>query len=328
MRKIDISIIVPVFNGEAYLSTLLDSLSNQTGVSIEIIAVNDGSSDKSAQILANHALNDPRIQVIHQSNQGLSVARNTGIRYASGQWIAFADCDDWLAPEALKTWLTQATAQQLEMLIGNGYSFTTDPNPALSPPLLHKQTWGMILDGSSWIIHCVEQQEWPHYAWLQLIRREFIVTHQFAFIPQMLHEDILWTTYLALAAQRIGFCATPFYGYRTNPQSITQTPSPQTLQRRAESYLAILSALINTATTAPARLRRALLRHINQESGHLFGLLRKKITSPPVRTQLAKQFIALKLPRLIWLGAVTPREYWRAIRCILFFRLCVRQKHQ
>ncbi len=91
----------------------------------------------------------------------------------------------------------------------------------------------------------------------------------------MLHEDILWTTQLALVAQRIGFCATPFYGYRTNPDSITNSPSMQALLRRANSYVDIINALVKIAASTKPPVRDALLSHANQESGHLLGLLRK-----------------------------------------------------
>ena len=142
-----------------------------------------------------------------------------GIAKAKGNWVAFADGDDWLAPHALSTWLQQVKQQKLDVLIGNGYQFSSNPERKPVTPLLGQQPWGATLNGQQWIILSVKQKEWPHYAWLQLIRRDVISTHQLQFIRDMLHEDILWTTQLALVAQRIGFCATPFYGYRTNPDS-------------------------------------------------------------------------------------------------------------
>lgn len=94
---IKISFIVPVYNVEKYLSECLDSLVRQTYGNIEIIAVNDGSTDKSGEILSEYACNDNRIKVINQSNQGLSVARNVGMRYVTGDYILFVDSDDYIA---------------------------------------------------------------------------------------------------------------------------------------------------------------------------------------------------------------------------------------
>ena len=97
-----ISIIVPVYNTAPYLPQCLDSLVNQTYRDIEIICVNDGSTDNSPDILKAYAERDSRILVIHQENLGLSGARNKGLESARGEWVMFVDSDDWLNEEALK----------------------------------------------------------------------------------------------------------------------------------------------------------------------------------------------------------------------------------
>lgn len=327
MNNRDISVIVPVFNCGAYLALLLDSLYQQSGVSLEIIAVNDGSTDNSLAILEDAARSDSRLIIVNQPNQGLSAARNAGITRATARWIAFADGDDWLAPNALLTWLQQAEQQQLDLLVGNGFSFTADPCLPPDSPLLHKQSWGKTLSGQQWIIRSVEHNEWPHYAWLQLIRRELINTHQLAFIPKMLHEDILWTTHLAFAAQRIGFCNAPFYGYRTNLQSITHSASVHTLLARANSYLHIIKALVSLARAQELPLRAALLRHANQESSHFLGLMRKRLPPSPERTALAIEFRELGLPSALYQGASNIHEFWRALRCSVILARLAQQNH-
>ena len=95
-NRVLISIIVPVYNVEKYLAECLDSLINQTYQYIEIICVNDGSVDNSKSILEEYASKDYRIKIINQNNQGLSAARNTGMREASGKYIMFVDSDDWI----------------------------------------------------------------------------------------------------------------------------------------------------------------------------------------------------------------------------------------
>lgn len=94
--KPKISIIVPVYNVEAYLPQCLDSLINQTYGNLEIICVNDGSPDGSGEILREYAVRDARVYIIEQVNQGLSGARNTGLKYATGEFIMFVDSDDWI----------------------------------------------------------------------------------------------------------------------------------------------------------------------------------------------------------------------------------------
>ncbi|WP_145579487.1 glycosyltransferase [Yersinia vastinensis] len=327
MSKKDITVVVPVFNCMAYLTELLDSLRSQTGPSLEIIAVNDGSTDNSLAILENIARHDPRLIIINQHNQGLSVARNTGITHASSPWIAFADGDDWLAPNALSTWWEQAKRQQLDVLIGNGYAFNAAPQQSQRSPLLHKQPWGQVLTGQQWVIRSVECNEWPHYAWLQLIRRELLQTHQLAFIPRMLHEDILWTTQLALAAQRIGYCAHPFYGYRANPESITHSHETQALLHRASSYIHIIKGLVDIAETKEPALRHALLRHANQESRHFLGLMRKQLPVSSARSALAAEFGHLGLYPALFRGIGNIHEFWQALRCSLILARYAQQTH-
>lgn len=91
-----LSIIVPVYKVEAYINKCIDSILNQTFTDYELILVDDGSPDNCGKICDEYALRDERIKVIHQENAGLSAARNTGLRYASGQCIAFVDSDDYI----------------------------------------------------------------------------------------------------------------------------------------------------------------------------------------------------------------------------------------
>ena len=95
-----ISIIVPVYNTAPYLPQCLDSLVNQTYRDIEIICVNDGSTDNSPDILKAYAERDSRILVIHQENLGLSGARNKGLESARGEWVMFVDSDDWIGTDS------------------------------------------------------------------------------------------------------------------------------------------------------------------------------------------------------------------------------------
>ena len=94
MNNIKVSVIVPVYNCEKYLKKCLDSLVNQTLKDIEIICVNDGSTDNSGRILEEYT--DSRIKIITKENGGLSSARNAGIAVAKGEYLGFVDSDDWV----------------------------------------------------------------------------------------------------------------------------------------------------------------------------------------------------------------------------------------
>ena len=93
-----VSVIIPVYNTAPYLYRCLNSVINQRLRELEILVVNDGSTDNSLQILEEFAYKDARIKIINQKNQGLSVARNTGLECATGEYIAFLDSDDWFDP--------------------------------------------------------------------------------------------------------------------------------------------------------------------------------------------------------------------------------------
>lgn len=116
IQRIMISIIVPVYNVELYLEQCLDSLLAQTYQDIEIICVNDGATDRSAEILDDYARRDNRIKVVTQQNQGLSPARNRGMEEVQGEWVMFLDSDDWLAHETCELALQSALEHQADVV--------------------------------------------------------------------------------------------------------------------------------------------------------------------------------------------------------------------
>ena len=115
MRQPKISVIVPVYNVEPYLRKSINSLVEQTYSNLEIILVDDGSTDGSEAICDEYADRYPHIKVIHQKNAGQSAARNAGIEMAAGEWIAFLDSDDWIEKEMYETLLSLAQAYEADL---------------------------------------------------------------------------------------------------------------------------------------------------------------------------------------------------------------------
>lgn len=132
-RAPQISVIVPVYNCERYLSEQLDALLGDAAMNLEVIAVDDGSRDRGMAILRARGARDARLRILQQAHRGLGAARNTGLHAARGAWIAFADADDLLPASGLARWHAQAVAQDLDVLIGNAYRFTQTP-AAPGPP--------------------------------------------------------------------------------------------------------------------------------------------------------------------------------------------------
>lgn len=114
---ISVSVIVPVYNAGKYLPACLDSITNQHLRDIEIIVVDDGSTDDSGQVADRYAANDSRIHVVHQENAHLSAARNAGIQLAKGEYIAFIDSDDWIEADMFSSMYQTALREEADMVI-------------------------------------------------------------------------------------------------------------------------------------------------------------------------------------------------------------------
>lgn len=118
-----ISVVVPVYNVEKYLPKCLDSLLSQTYKNLEIICVNDGSPDNSIKILQEYASKDSRIKVISQENKGLSGARNTGMKSATGELIYFIDSDDWISSDYLQNMYKTMSSLDVDVVIDGKHSY-------------------------------------------------------------------------------------------------------------------------------------------------------------------------------------------------------------
>lgn len=116
-----ISVIIPIYNTEKYLQECLDSVINQSFADIEIICINDGSTDSSLSILESYAQKDERIKVLSQSNKGQAVARNIGLDLAKGEYIFFLDSDDYLHKDALKAFYQVAVSSKAPIVVSNNF---------------------------------------------------------------------------------------------------------------------------------------------------------------------------------------------------------------
>ena len=327
----DVSLIIPVYNNEQFLDESLSSVRAQTELLLEIIIIDDGSTDQSLVKIKAHAELDPRIIVIAQANQGVSAARNAGLDRASGKWVAFLDGDDWLAPGSLAAWHQQAEQGALDCLLCNGFSFKTDPQAFLAAAphaILRKQPWESILTGAEWIVQDVKLREWPHYVWLQFCRRSVIAEAGLRFRRDMIHEDIPWTVELALAVSRLGFSKPPRYGYRRNPASLTQSRDPDRVHHRIASYLKVAALLKGLSAGQPLALKKALQKQILREMGHFLGLMRKGNVSRANRSQFAAEFLAAGLAGTMLKGCSNYRELAAIFKAWYLCHIWQRQRPQ
>lgn len=317
--EIDVSVIIPAFNAQATISHLLHKLLSEQMLSMEVIVVDDGSTDETWTILS--AITDERLMLIHQENQGVYAARNAALAVHGGEWVVFLDADDQIADGFLQKRLQAAREAQADVAVFNGWR--ADSTGHQCAPVHHKQPYDQSLTGKQWIRHCVKQQEWPHYLWLQLTRSAYIREHNLRFQEGKSHKDILWTLHLAAGNGRFYFSDRQDYTYISNPASITHRPDYYDI--RAASYIDVITDILALSEQQQHyETRRALVRHALVECRHFLGLYRRKVSHQPALrisfctriafrqllpgiSSLSDVFFLLKLVRKIYFSAVVSK---------------------
>ena len=222
-----ISVIVPAYNAKDYLKECLDSICNQSYKNLEIICINDGSTDNSEEIMRDYAKKDSRIKILSQHNQGISISRNNGIERAQGEYIFFLDSDDTIEPNAIETLYKRAHQTQADIVICNLNKVTpSDENKE------KYQIWKRI--DSKGKIHIQEDMPLtfdtqdiseyiyitPCYAWNKLYKTEFLKKHEIRFVPHIIYEDIIYLTDIILSNPQMSYCSEALYNYRMRDDSL------------------------------------------------------------------------------------------------------------
>ncbi|WP_445011798.1 glycosyltransferase family 2 protein [Vreelandella stevensii] len=141
-----ITVVIPCYNVESYIEECMNSVLNQTYANIEVLAVNDGSTDKTLDYLEGYANKDDRIKVIDQSNTGLGAARNAALPYISGEYVTFLDSDDYLAKDALENLSNEAVRTNADITIGARVKFTSKKTFVSPQALFEKNNQGYAHD--------------------------------------------------------------------------------------------------------------------------------------------------------------------------------------
>lgn len=314
-----LSVVVPVYNAERYLPMLLDSLLAQTLHEVEFILVDDGSTDGSPALLTEYARRDPRIRLLRQPNDGVSRARNAGIAVALGTYLAFADADDAVAPDFCSALLERAEAGRLDLLFCNGRHFGEDPKNSGKTLFSLAKPAGPIC-GADWIARCAADGEFLHYVWLQACRTE--LARRFTFTPDIVHEDVIWTCEILLAAEHVGYLDRVLYFYRNNPFSLVNNPRPENQARRIDGYFAVVKTLTAMAARPglPDATSAALLNQAAVEAGHVFRLARK-LQSLRGRFATYARAADEGLPAIMRATAHGMRQRRRAVEALLLGKL-------
>lgn len=235
-----LSIIVPIYNVEEYLAQCLDSLYAIEGVTKEIILVNDGSTDCSLAIAEQYTTRFFDItMLIDQENGGLSAARNSGIKVAKGEFIAFVDSDDKVNPSLLVTLLGKAQTLELDIAIGRIESFGAREN--WNRKLSQKALDLPVCNGKTFLQTCLQDSssskgtgyKFSVNVGEKIYKNSFLASHNLSFKDRLLHEDALFTPQAIFKAEKVKLFDIPFYHYRQDREgSIMNTMSFKNYQDR------------------------------------------------------------------------------------------------
>jgi len=212
-----ISIIVPVYNVESYLERCIDSIINQRHKNLEIILINDGSTDSSGKICDDYAKNDDRIKVYHIKNGGSSIARNYGIERSSGEYIGFVDSDDWIKPEMYHELIKFALKHKLKVV---ECSHIKASDVKLKNNLENNEIRGKIESRDIALKRIINNKRFA--VWRRLYHKSVIENRYF--IKNILHQDVYYTVDILNEVNQIGFIENKYYVYNLeNPNSVIRS---------------------------------------------------------------------------------------------------------
>lgn len=256
-----ISIIIPVYNSAAYLADCLDSVLNQTYPNIEIICVNDGSTDHSPDILRQYAEKDGRFIVINQANKGLGAARNKGFSYATGKYTLFVDSDDYIDRSLCEKAHKTAESHQADMALffyqrtsdnyGAGELFGRIQSGVISvkPRKLmgyHNED-RLYRKASRYGVDSITSKDilfYAPHAWSKLWKTSFLFENNICFPEGIYYEDIPIIFQVMTLSPVISFVPEKLYAYRLSPGSITMKYTEKSIRDLAACFTMIKEMLI------------------------------------------------------------------------------------
>lgn len=246
-----VSVIVPVYNVEQYLSRCLDSIINQTLKDIEIICVNDGSADGSQKILEDYRSRDPiRIKIVVQSNQGLSAARNSGLNIATGEYIGFVDSDDWIDINYYETLYREAKNNKAEIAVASTY-FVSEK--------LYKQESDTITKDFLSTLKILKNGS----VWDKIFSRQLIERTKSVFPKGLYFEDNVFLINTTLHANKVVFTSKTGYYYFQNPNGICRKISSESTIKKDRDAIIISNMIRNICKKRTKEEKKELERFIS-----------------------------------------------------------------
>lgn len=216
-----ISVVIPIFNISQYLSQCMDSVLAQSYEDLDIILVDDGSTDDCPRMCDGYKEQDVRVKVIHKENGGLSDARNVGMKIAAGEWIYFVDSDDWVDRNAIQQLYNFAVENHCDVVQGGLYYAYQDH--LLYRKASKKEQRRTVLERNDAMQELIINDRVKNFAWGKLYKKELIKDLEFPVGKYF--EDSFWQHKVMDRVERYGIIDEPLYYYRQRQDSISGTPS-------------------------------------------------------------------------------------------------------
>lgn len=268
--KPKLSIIVPIYNGSLFVRDLLRAIKALNFEDYEVVIINDGSTDDTYDTLLKETSGDHRYTILNQKNQGVSIARNEGIKHAQGDWVFFLDADDYISKDYfdfLNNDKIKSDIDMYSMIIINGI---------IDDYGLKKIKWPkVIISNSSDILSFATQNKVMKYVWGKLYKRTFITSHNFQFEKFKIAEDFLFNIKLCLAGMSIKTIDSGFYYYKQNSSSLTKSYNAENLLSRL-AVIKRIDALLSEVNSKEQMVERLYmefflyqtLKHLNKVNGN------------------------------------------------------------
>ena len=280
-----ISAIVPVYNVEKYLYRCVDSILKQTYENFELILIDDGSPDNCSQMCDELSEKDSRIKVIHQENQGLSAARNSGIKIAKGNYLTFIDSDDWISNTMFEDLINLIKEKNADISICN--FIVTDGNAIYKKNTKAEEKLLYSKDEFMKIILRVNSNRCIHYAWGKLYKKDVIEKNEH-YPVGMLNEDVEGMFKAVLKSEKIAETNKIGYFYYENSESISRKKFGENFLSLHNVWERILEISQNSAPEYVDYVKYNLIRsdftilvdmilYGDKETDNIFSIVRKYI---------------------------------------------------
>lgn len=234
-----ISIIIPIYNTKSVLSRCIESVINQSYKNLEIICVNDGSTDGSEGILIEYAKRDSRIKVLHKDNGGESSARNTGLKAMTGQYVGFVDCDDWIESDMYEKLVSKANETEADMVISTWYY---DKKYSSEKVLNHLFVAENVFDRDRLLYYIYRRDDYRGFAyiWNKLYNRKLFYDNEGKLMlfdeDLALGGDVLYLGKLAFHTKSAYYFDEAFYHYDQRETSGCHTEDLSKREDWLEAY--------------------------------------------------------------------------------------------